>query len=329
MENFQADFDTSRLKAYSGYCKNEKELKASSSGGAASAFAEAVVDRGGVVFGAAYTSDFKGAEYIIAENKTDLEKLRGSKYIEAKTEITFRGEKTSVYSAAATVLSEGKEVLFTGLGCNIAALYSVLSAKNVDTGKLYTAELICMGTTYSKVEEDYIAALEKKYRSKVTDFSVRYKKKGWKPPYVRAVFENGKEYEDCFYDTDFFYAFDNYTRSGCFNCRFKGDGHKADICLGDFWGLPENDPAYNKNGVSLIITQSEKGEHFLETLVKDKFSISSADLSLALKNNPMYISPKKKKPVWEKFDKTFREKGLHTAVVESIGKVKYLVTKMI
>ena len=51
---------------------------------------------------------------------------------------------------------------------------------------------MCGGTTYKSVMEQYITGLENRYKSRVINFSVRYKKYGWAPIYLRAEFENKK-----------------------------------------------------------------------------------------------------------------------------------------
>lgn len=49
-------------------------------------------------------------------------------------------------------------------------------------------------------------------------------------------------------------------RYSCYNCQCKVY-NKADLTLGDFWGLSKRDLRYNSNGVSAIIVHSEKEFH--------------------------------------------------------------------
>ena len=74
-------FDISKIKAYSGYYKDERKLRASASGGIATEIAEKFILHGGVVFGVIYSSDFRNAEYYCAQSVDELDKLKGSKYI--------------------------------------------------------------------------------------------------------------------------------------------------------------------------------------------------------------------------------------------------------
>lgn len=57
-------------KCYYGSLKDVNELRKSSSGGFAASVAKYVIQKHGVIYGVAYTSDFKGAEFIRAtQNK--------------------------------------------------------------------------------------------------------------------------------------------------------------------------------------------------------------------------------------------------------------------
>ena len=58
--------------------------KKSSSGGAFSYFAENILKQNGVVCGAAFTEDWS-VQHIIVDNSEDLQKLRGSKYVQSNT----------------------------------------------------------------------------------------------------------------------------------------------------------------------------------------------------------------------------------------------------
>ena len=102
--------------------------------------------------------------------------------------------------------------------------------------------LICHGPTSAKVHEEYVEWLEKRYRSRIKAFSVRYKEKGWTPPYLRAEFENGQVFMKPFYETEYGMAFAVMARESCYRCPFKGENRRGDIMIGDFWGASESDP---------------------------------------------------------------------------------------
>lgn len=323
MDTNSFGFDSSRVTAYSGYYKDSAKLKRSASGGVAGALSEQFIQQGGAVFGVCYTADFRGAEYACARTLDELEPLRGSKYIDSSRQILWNGERISVYAAVEQLLREGQAVLFFGLGCTVAALYSLLDSHGVDTANLYTVELLCHGPTPAKVAQLYLDGLEKKYGGKITDFSVRYKKKGWVPPYLHAVFDNGKVYDAPFYSTDYGYAFTLYSKSGCYQCHFRGDNHKGDMTIGDYWGMTPQTEGYHPDGVSIILTQTDKGKALLARLDEAAFDLRTADLELALKHNRYYYTQRKKNPKWEAFDKNLDAHGLGYACMQAQGKAKY------
>jgi len=308
-----------------GYFSDDKKVRLSASGGLCTAISEVVIEKmHGVVFGAAYSSDFKYVEYVVAENVKQLSKMKGSKYISAKKQIIVNKVSKSVYDEVIKYLENNVPVVFVGLGCDVAALYKKCELKDINIKNLYTIDLICHGTTIEKVHTDYIEWLQKKFKSKVTSFSVRYKKKGWVPPYVHAEFVNGKIYEHNFYKTDYGKAFSKIARNGCYACPFKGDNHKADITAGDYWGMNSSMPLYNKNGVSLCSINSTKGIKLIELLDNEQFIYSLADKKLALANNPMYLANRKKDDKYNQFCDDLKKKNLFYAVVHYYGFIKGL-----
>ncbi len=297
------------LKCFYGYLKEEGALLQSASGGLARAIAEEALSRGELVYGVAYSEDFRSAQYVCVDNASDLTQLCGTKYIRS-SKILKNGE--NVYLSVAKAISSGRMVTFFGLSCDVAALQSVLNKRNVKYDQsLFTVDLICHGPTSPDVAKQFIDELEKRYRSKVVGFSVRYKNPNWVPPYLRAVFENGNEYCEEFYKTDYGTAFLLYSLPGCYHCVFKGENHKSDITIGDFWGIRENDIGFNSKGVSVALIHNERAEKLLRSL-KD-FVLFEGDVEKALKGNPRYDTSTAYSPEHERFAKDFRKYGLKIA----------------
>ena len=317
--------NTKALHTYSGYFTNNVKLLQSASGGCGTALSEAIIENNGVVFGVRYTDDFKAAVYDYAEKKEELEKFKSSKYIFSSKKVIADGEEISVFALVEKKLKSGKIVLFFGLGCDVAAMQGYLQKNNTDISKLYTVDLICHGPTYPRVQESYIEFLENKHKSKVTSFSVRYKKKGWEPPFVHAEFSNGKIFEEEFYRSYFGYAFVTYSRSSCYNCQFKGERHYADLTIGDYWGCTKNNSAYNPLGVSIIFSRSSKGDFLIELLKKNKeFSVVPADTDFAITHNSNYYKARKvNKELYDQFKKDFELHGLKYACTNSKGYKAY------
>ncbi len=302
-------------RCYSGYHKDTNTLTKSASGGLAMSLSEAMIEARGIVYGVAYTEDFYGAKFIRVSQKEDLTKLQGSKYIFANKSM---GERT-VYHEVLNDLNAGNQVLFIGLPCDVGALKSVLNKKGFsETNRLLTVDLICHGPTSPKVNEEYVRTLEKRYNSKIIDFSVRYKNPNWTPPYIRAGFKNGRVFLAPFYDTDYGIAFSIWGRPVCYNCAFKGENHKSDITIGDYWEIKENDPGYNKKGVSIAVVYNQNAEDRL--LALDSFEYQLVDIDEALNGNPLYFDQRKPHPKRDYFIQVYQKHGLHKACLSSMNK---------
>lgn len=311
-------FDISHLKVYSGFIKDKDQLVKSASGGAATKLAEAVIKKGGVVFGAGYTPDYRQIVYYCIDNIPDLEKIKGSKYAASSKKVYQNGELVPLYDVVEEKLKAGLTVLFVGLGCDIGALRKNCELRNFPTENLYAAELLCHGPSRAIAHEKFIDELEAEHKSKVTYYNARYKKDGrWFPPFVHVEFENGDLVEKQLFKNDFGIAFMKYSNPGCFNCQFKGPNHAGDVCLGDYWGITEEMPGYNINGVSIIFVQRPRGDELLKLFGED-FSLNPADLNLALRGNGLYYKLRKKDEDYDVFDKNLREHGLHYAVMQSL-----------
>lgn len=282
---------------FGGYLRNKEEVLTCTSGGIATALAKRMIELNGFVAGVAYTNDFHAAEYIIIDKLEEISRLKGSKYIEVK--------KNNILMRTRMLLDEGKNVLFFGLPCMIAALKKYLGH---EYETLLTCELICHGPTRSEVHEQYINWLEKKYKSKIVEFSVRHKEKKWLPGYLYAKFENGKIFMENFYMTEYGFAFSVMGRDSCYACKYKGDNSQGDLLIGDFWGAEENDPYWNLEGISSIFVHTEKGMKFLENVLD--IQIYETTFEKAIKNNSGVIRPKGVSKEREKFLKLFEKYGL-------------------
>ncbi len=283
---------------YATYIKDKDKLLNSASGGIATALSEYFILNDGVVFGVQYTEDFKRAQYTKINNLQDLVKIKSSKYIQS--------DKNYIYCEVEKELKNEKKVLFIGLPCEVAGLKKFL---NKDYNNLYTCALICMGPTSPKVGEYYIEYLEKKMKSKVSSFNLRYKGNGWGPPnYVKAVFKNGKEYIKAFNETEYGHAFSILSRPSCLDCQFKLDNTFADMTIGDYWGVDKNDNIYNKYGVSIIIIHDDKMDKIIEKL--DNIQKQKVEYEKAIKNNEMLIHSREKLERRERYSNNFSRGGL-------------------
>ena len=241
-------------KAYALWA--DEEIRAvSSSGGFFSVLAQSVLKDGGVVFGAAYSDDYRYVHHICATTPEELGRLRGSKYVHSNTEET--------YTAVEAYLKAGRQVLYTGCACQIAGLYGFLGG---DRPNLLTADIVCHGAPSLKA---YRAFLDEKSAGKTID-KVDFREKAyWKWGTAPSIFfSDGSVYRE----NDKGSYFKGFlggiiTRECCGSCPYAKINRVGDFTMGDFWGVDQVDPEItDKNGTSLALFNSPKGEAYFKQI---------------------------------------------------------------
>ncbi len=261
--------------AYAAYNKDENVRKESSSGGIFTLLAEEILDRNGIVFGASFDEQFN-VYHTHIENKNELAKFRGSKYVQSSIGDTYKKAKE--------FLENDRHVLFTGTPCQIEGLKSFLR-KEYD--RLYTQDIICHGVPSPKVWVKY-----KEYRKKIDreipqEISFRNKDNGWKEYNVNFVYKDS-EYKNNHNKDLYIKAFlqDIALRDSCYSCSFKKKNRVSDITLADFWGIENIIPEMDDNkGTSLVIVNSNKGRELFEK-IKDKITYKEVNFEEAIRYNP-------------------------------------------
>lgn len=239
--------------------KNINILNKSSSGGIFSVIAEYVINNGGIVYGAAFDKNLK-LSHIGVENTNELERLRGSKYLQSDSFNCFPSIKEQ--------LRNGKLVYFVGTGCQVGALKLYLRK---EYNNLITSDLICHGVPSHKLFDTFVSAYEKKTNRKVINYRCRDKYAGgWSGSQSVDYIYNQKQKRDlynpilagymkAFMSADFF-------RESCYTCPFADEHRAGDITLADFWGVEKYHKINSMNGVSAILINTQKGQNLLEIL---------------------------------------------------------------
>lgn len=101
------------VASYIAINNNKNQREVSASGGLFSVIVHYVLERNGVVFGAAYDEKLR-VKHIAIEHEADLEKLRMSKYVQSDLGDTFK--QVDKY------LKADRIVLFSGTPCQVAGL---------------------------------------------------------------------------------------------------------------------------------------------------------------------------------------------------------------
>lgn len=262
---------------YAAWAKNENIHLASSSGGLGYLLAEAIIDRGGIVYGCAAENPLH-ISHIRVDEKSALSRLQGSKYVQSET----RG----IYKQLKADIRNGKDVLFIGTPCQVSAVNNLFK-KSPDN--LYIVDLICHGVPSQKMLNAQIAGISDEkpesislrngndFRLKLTYSDSReFSKPVWSIPYYR-MFLAGYSY-----------------RPSCYKCPYAGAKRVGDITIGDFWGIknPEALPNESLNGISAVLVSTAKGQRLLDT-IKPRLDIQKRPVKEAVDGNDQLQHPVK------------------------------------
>ena len=259
------DNDMSKPKWwYQGWADSEIREHASS-GGAASAIIRAFIKHGGYV--ASCLFDSGKFVFEVTNEMAVARKFAGSKYVKSNPE--------KIYGKIQSLLKANQKVLFIGLPCQVAAVNQFIKDKT----NLVTADLICHGTPspylLKKCLQEYGHDI-----NTLTDINFR----------IKSLYELNRDGKPiaAFHTMDnyliaFLHSYD-YTEN-CYSCKFATLDRVSDITLGDSWGTEEV-----KNGVSLILCQSEKGKELIESA---GLNLLDVDINNAISHNEQLNKPSK------------------------------------
>lgn len=281
--------------------KDDVQLMRSQSGGAFWGIAQHVIDNDGVVYGAAFTETWR-VTHQRATTTDELEKLRMSKYVQSD----MRG----VFKQVRKDLKQGNTVLFSGTACQVAGLKAYIPQKLHE--KLICVDIICHGVPSPRVWEDYIAYLEKCYKSKIVKACFRDKRFGWHGAKETFKFENGKEVARQTSNRLYFSGIS--MRESCANCKFTNLKRVGDITVGDFWGIPKDSPyEKDKKGLSLALINSGKGEEWF-IKVKNLYIVEESNTTECLQPQLQY--PSRLSPLHNRFVEDYGKNSFHYIVRE-------------
>ena len=165
---------------YAAMHKNYEVRFDSTSGGLFSAIAEKIYRDGGYVGGAVFNDDWS-IRHFISNEKSDLPRLRSSKYAQS--------DASGIYKQIRNLLKAGEKVLICSAPCQIAALKSFLRQEYEN---LITLDFICRGVNSPKIERKEDEDDEKEYGSKIVYKKSKNKELGWKNLTYKVIFANGQ-----------------------------------------------------------------------------------------------------------------------------------------
>lgn len=288
---------------YVAASNSKQDIIHSASGGVFYEAAKVILERNGVVYGAAM---WREQDNFIVRHKRitrieNIKELQGSKYVQCDVGGSYRRIKDD--------LKCGKYVLFSGTPCQCSALRSFLR-KDYDT--LFIIDIICHGVPSLKFFNDYINTVYSNI-SNICSFKFRDKTIGWEMT-ARLDSEDNYKLIPGRLSSYFTLFLDGHTyRENCYSCKYASDHRPGDITIGDYWGFQREHPEllskYDvQKGISCIIVNTAQGEILMDKL-RDKLSYNKSTYIKVANRNEQLRHPSKmgklRMPVME----LYRTKG--------------------
>lgn len=248
-------------KAYIIQHKDPEILKDSTSGGAFTAIAESVLEKGGVVFGAGYGENFR-VIHKFAENSGELHSFRNSKYVQS--------DKGKSFSEAREFLREGRRVLFSGTPCEVEGLLKFLGSES-ESPLLLTVDVVCRAVPSPLVLNTYLNMID---GGNVTGLRFRDKRK-YGYLYSQLVAERKNSRPVCEgIDTNIYLRafFSNVCdRPSCYSCKFRKRYRVNDFTLWDCWDASDftkDSGKFTHNaGITRLLVHTQKGREILPEIL--------------------------------------------------------------
>ena len=240
--------------AYLFQLKDKNLRMDSTSGGAFTAIASAILREGGVVFGAAYDEDWQ-VIHTYVEKESELWRFRNSKYVQSNLRNSFRQVKKFLY--------EGRKVCFSGTPCQVEGLHKYLNSVDNEQN-LILIDLVCRAVPSPLFWKKYVTWQQSRLDRKIGNIRFRDKRHyGYKYSQMviedktgAVIYHNGVESDP--YLRAFF---DNLIdRPSCYECKFKKRYRVSDMTLWDCFDVGMKHREFDDDiGTTNLLIHSAKG----------------------------------------------------------------------
>ena len=260
-------------------------LQKSASGGIAHELAVAVIESGGIVYGAAWSTTNKQVEHCRAQKLEDLSAFQGSKYVQSII-------SSETYKSISKDVKE-KTVLFIGTPCEVAAVRSYTK----DANNLICVDLICHGVPSPEMLADQLRQITKR-PIKYVSFRDRLN--------FRLRIDDGQNVYECPWEDNPYYSLYMHfasLREYCYRCKFACNNRVGDITVGDF--------TENGEGYSCVVVSTDKGRDWFNR-VEGQLTLEIKPLDL-LRENHAFNKPTTKHINTDRFSELYKSQGLEKA----------------
>lgn len=267
------DKEERTINSWAAWSNDKCVQRKCSSGGIGFEIAKQLIEKDYKLCGCRYNAEAGRAEHYIAITPEEAIASIGSKYIQSYTVDGFK-----------SINRKGKYIV-TGTPCQIDSFRRYVKKFRVEEN-FVLLDFFCHCVPSMWAWKKYTKMVEKQI-GKITYASWRNKFTGWHDSwtmgldgennkdnkenycnnYDALIAERNTQYKSWLTKGDVFYALflgDYCCNPACAkDCKYKYDKSSADIRIGDLWGETYKD---NDNGVSALITFTDKGKKVVEQL---------------------------------------------------------------
>lgn len=254
------------IECYAAISKDNNILKSSTSGGISSHLMDSCLKNGYKVVGVSYDYDKDIAVTETTYVVTELDKFKGSKYMQSYTEKAFK-----------EIVKNHKEHKYAVFGtpCHIYAI----SKWAVDRGRrdqFLLVDIFCHGCPSFHLWKKYSDNVKLKMKTSNFDrIDFRSKVHGWHE-FCNSFYKKSNKYDSDKSINDPFFTifFDNQILAkSCYDCKLRSTLEYTDIRMGDYWGAKYD---LDTQGVSAIVICTSKGKEVFNG-IKRSLIVEEAD----------------------------------------------------
>ena len=132
------------VAVYWAKAKDDDLRNRSSSGAVFGRLAQHMLEKGGSVYGAAFSRDCKSVRHVRVTDHDELDSIMRSKYVQSVVD-------QDVYEGVEQDLKAGRQVIFAGTACQNAAIRNYLTLRKVPLQDLLLIDVICHGVPSPKL----------------------------------------------------------------------------------------------------------------------------------------------------------------------------------
>lgn len=301
------------IKAFAAVGKDALLTEKSASGGMFSCLANGLILNGGMAAGAVMDLDNCKADiyHLLTEKTDDISRLQGSKYVQS--------EAWRSYEDVLSALKQGRQVLFSGTPCQVAAIRHLSG----DPENLITMDIVCHGVPNKRMFNDYLKILGRYLKGTVS--GIRFRDKSAPKAYTAAVeTKEGSKYRIRSKFLSFYALFldSSICRESCYHCPYAKAERISDLTVGDYWGIKNHHTDLpDRNDWSCVLINTEKGQQFLKAY-EEALVLYPTDVRWVREGNRQLNEPPKKGNNCDILLNTYKKKGyssLETAFVRKNG----------